>query len=202
MDDRQPGEVADMSYASPEFKELVQLSKRELQDRFLRGETPSIEALVGYEYRGYNHPPYFALAGIRTFVKGFFTVDAGDTYGYNTPTRQNGLDGEWVVKPSEEAPKRFGFYQVSLVDPQEKENLALHAVLLDYGKGGNKPWDPTHLIRDYLVRLEPGSDDLLLGKAHVALGPFRPSTNFFLLERYRPIKVTPQLPGRGSARRS
>src|SRR5207249_2621697 len=140
--------------------------------------------------------PYFALAGIRTFMKGFFVADGGDTYGYNSPTRQNGIDGEWILKPSEDAPKRFGFYRVSPVDPASKENLALHAVLLDYGRGGNKPWDPTGYIRDYLVRLEPDSDDLLLGKAHVALGPFRPSTNFFLLERYRPIKVAPTLPDR------
>jgi hypothetical protein len=58
-------------------------------------------------------------------------------------------------------------------------------VLLDYGRGGNKPLDPTAGLRDYLVRVDPGNDDLFLGKAYYAVGPLRVPSNFFLLERHR-----------------
>ena len=61
----------------------------------------------------------------------------------------------------------------------------LHALLLDYGKGGNKPWDPMAAIRDYIVQVDPESPDLLLGKAYIALGPLRVHTNYFILERHR-----------------
>jgi hypothetical protein len=53
---------------------------------------------------------------------------------------------------------------------------------LNYGKGGNKPYDPTAGLRDYVVQLD---DDLYLGKAYYALGPLRVPSNFFILERHR-----------------
>ena len=61
----------------------------------------------------------------------------------------------------------------------------MNALLLDYGAGGNRCLDPSGLIRDYLVRVEPGSDELLLGRAFLALGPFRPSPSYFVLEPLR-----------------
>jgi len=58
-------------------------------------------------------------------------------------------------------------------------------VLLDYGRGGNKPWDPTRGLRDYVVQVDPSNPDLFLGKAYYALGPLRVHSNFFILERLR-----------------
>ena len=57
---------------------------------------------------------------------------------------------------------------------------------LDYGRGGNGRLNPISTLRDYLVRVVPGSDDLLLGKAFVAVGWPRVPVGYFLLERYRP----------------
>ena len=72
------------------------------------------------------------------------------------------------------------------MDPEARDNAYLHALLLDYGRGN--PWyDPSRQLRDYLVRCVPGSDDLLLGKAYMALGPWRIPATFFLLERHRPL---------------
>jgi hypothetical protein len=56
-------------------------------------------------------------------------------------------------------------------------------VLLDYGRGGNPPLDPTRALRDYLVRVDRGSDLLLIGKAYLALGPLRVPVAFFVMER-------------------
>ena len=48
-------------------------------------------------------------------------------------------------------------------------------------------------IRDYFVQVEPGSDDVLLGKAYLALGGRRLFSNFFVLHRRGPL--VSRLPG-------
>jgi len=69
------------------------------------------------------------------------------------------------------------------VDAESRDNRYLHAILFDYGRVRASRRDPSRLLRDYVVRVEPGSDDLLLGKAYLALGPFRAPLGFFVLER-------------------
>ena len=155
---------------------------QELEREFLRGTTPDIDSLVGWEFRGINHLPLNVLpvarlVGIKKFLKGFFRAEDGRVMGYNSPVAMNALDGRWHI-----APKRFGFYEVHPVDPTARDNVYLHAVLLNYGRGGNKPWDPTGGLRDYVVQLD---EHLFLGKAFYALGPVRVPTNFFILERHR-----------------
>ena len=44
-----------------------------------------------------------------------------------------------------------------------------------------------------MVRADPGSDELLLGKAYFAVGPARIPVGFFLLERRRPFDAGPEL---------
>jgi len=157
---------------------------------FQRGTQPDLDALVGWEFRGINRMPLnainFAYAiGIKKFVKGFFRAEDGRVMGYNIPVARNVLDGRWHLKPSDSEPKRFGFYEVAPVDPTARDNEYLHAVLLDYGKGGNAKLDPTAGLRDYLVQVDANNPDLYLGKAYYAIGPARLSTNFFILERHR-----------------
>ena len=155
-------------------------SWRELEATFLRGVTPEVDELAGWEFRGINHPGWARLVGIKKFVKGFYRTEDGRVMGYNSPVAQNVLDGRWHI-----APKKFGFYEVHAVDATDRDNAYLHAVLLNYGRGGNKPYDPTKNLRDYLVQVDPGNPDLYLGKAYYALGPVRLPTNFFILERHR-----------------
>jgi len=164
---------------------LERASHAELDLTFIRGVTPDVDALVGWEFRGINHPAWASLVGIKKFIKGFFRKPDGRAVGYNCPVVQNVLDGRWYAKPEDTAPKRFGFYTVEPVDATARDNAYLHALLLDYGKGGNKVWDPTRNIRDYIVQVDPENPDLLLGKAYVALGPLRLHTNYFILERHR-----------------
>ncbi|MCX5745152.1 MAG: hypothetical protein NT062_21920 [Proteobacteria bacterium] len=164
---------------------LERATRAELELAFVRGGTPALADLAGWEFRGINHPASASLAGIKKFMKGFVWEDGrahGTLYGYNCPIEQNVLDGRWRARPEDAAPKRFGFYRVAAVDPTHRDNAYLHAVLLDYGAGGNKSWDLSAGLRDYLVQL---SDDLFLGKAYYALGPLRVHSNFFILERHR-----------------
>jgi len=161
---------------------LEQMPMWDLEKEFVRGGTPQLDDLVGWEFRGINHLPLnklpvAQLLGIKKFVKGFFRAEDGRVMGYNCPVSRNALDGRWHI-----APKRFGFYEVHEVDATSTDNNYLHAVLLNYGKGGNKPFDPTAGLRDYVVQL---GDDLFLGKAYYAVGPLRVPSNFFILERHR-----------------
>jgi hypothetical protein len=171
--------------------ELEQTSMYELERVFVRGATPDLNALVGWEFRGINHLPLndylpiAQLAGIKKFVKGFYRGEDGRVMGYNIPVARNVLDGRWHLKPTDREPKRFGFYQVAAVDPTVRDNTYLHAVLLDYSKGGNAKLDPTNGLRDYVVQVDPDNPDLFLGKAFYAVGPLRIPTNFFILERHR-----------------
>ena len=179
------GAPAGPSAAPPPFPTeaalaLERASRAELELVMLRGATPDLDALVGWEFRGINHPAWARLAGIKKFVKGFFRGEDGRVMGYNSPTKNNALDGRWHV-----AAKRFGFYTVAPVDATAKDNKYLHAVLLNYGKGHNPALDPSQLLRDYVVQVDAKNPNLFLGKAYGALGPLRIPTNFFILERFR-----------------
>jgi hypothetical protein len=165
--------------------------RRALELALVRGATPDLDSLVGWEFRGINAtpegaPPLPRLAGIQKFVKGMFWGGAGRAMGYNSPVVQNALDGRWQTRPSDAAPRRFGFYRVAPVDPTSRDNHYLHALLLDYGKGGNAAWDLTRGLRDYLVQIDAGNPDLLVGKAYAAIGPARVPVGYFVLERWRP----------------
>jgi hypothetical protein len=169
---------------------LARASRRELELAVVRGATPDLDGLIGWEFRGINAtppgaPPIARLAGIEKFVKGMFRGDDGRALGYNCPVVQNVLDGRWQTRPSDAEPRRFGFYSVAPVDPTSRDNRYLHALLLDYGKGGNPIWDASRGLRDYLVQVAPEDPDLLIGKAYAAIGPGRIAVGYFILERWR-----------------
>ncbi len=164
---------------------LEQTPMHELETIFVNGAQPNLDDLVGWEFRGINHLPLNVLPvanllGIKKFLKGFFRTEDGRVMGYNSPVKNNALDGRWHV-----APKKFGYYEVAPVDATARDNKYLHAVLLDYGKGGNPVYDPSQVLRDYVVQVDPNNPDLFLGKAYAAFGPVRIPTNFFILERFR-----------------
>ncbi len=159
----------------PLFARMKSMSGAELAELMAAGRAPSYESLAGWEFRGWNHPPILALLGIRKFVKGFFHADGLE--GYNRPPRQDGFDVEWTG-----AGAPFGFYRVGL--PAAPELRYPNSLVMNYGASPRNPfWKPERLLRDYLVQPDPAEPDVLLGLATLALGPARPETNYFLLER-------------------
>ena len=176
-----------MPVVSARYLELAGKSKRELDALFAQGSPPDITALTGYEFRGYNQPRATALLGIRKFIKAFYLDVARRPFGCNTPVRQNGLEDEWLARPSAAAPKRYAFFQVEPASPDAPDDLRRSAALLDYGQGGNRAYDIARILRDYLVRVEPGSDELLLGKAFFVVAGTTLAHSYFLIERYRPL---------------
>lgn len=178
--------------AENRLSELARKSQEELEQVFKSGTMPEPEALVGWEFNGHNTPWWARYAGIFKFKKGFFRIDAGRTplyRGYNIPVVQNELSEPWICKPTDEEPKRFGFYAVhpakaarTLGDARRHPN----ALMLDYAAAPeNLFFDPSRVLKDYLVQVNPGSSDLLLGRAYLTLGPARVFSNFFILERDR-----------------
>lgn len=180
-----PARPAPCPLPSPAALALARASRDELERALVRGATPALDALLGWELRGILHPSWARWLGIQKFVKGFFRTDDGRALGYNSPVAQNAVDGRWRLLPEDGAPRRFGRYAVAPVDPTARDRAYLHALLLDYGRGGNAPWDPARGLRDYLVQVDPSNPDLFLGKAYYAIGAARVPLSFFILERHR-----------------
>jgi hypothetical protein len=172
---------------SARYLELAGKNKRELGAVFAAGNAPDVSALTGYEFRGYNQPQVAAVLGLRKFIKAFYLDSAGHPFGCNTPVTQNGLHGEWLARPSPERPKRYAFFEVEPANPDAGDDRRRGAALLDYSRGGNRAYDIARILRDYLVRVEPSSDDLLLGKAHFVVAGKTLADSYFLIERYRPL---------------
>lgn len=176
-----------MATVSARYLDLARTSKRELDAVFAAGSPPSVSELTGFEFRGYNQPRAAALLGIRKFIKAFYLDSAGRPFGCNTPVTQNGLEDEWLARPTVGAPKRYAFFQVEPASPDAADDLRRSAAFLDYSRGGNRAYDIANILRDYLVRVEPRSDELLLGKAFFVVARTRLAHSYFLIERYRPL---------------
>lgn len=154
------------------------------------GTAPAFEELVGWELAGINTAWIAGLGGVRKFKKGFYEgaprVASGPepfVQGYNVPVRQNGVGNPHLAKPSDERPKRFGFYRVHRVQEGARDSRYPNALLLDYSLGGNFVLDPANLLRDYLVQVYPDDPELLLGHAFVAVFGLRLSVSYFVLRR-------------------
>jgi hypothetical protein len=169
-----------MTTSSARFRDLVGSSPSELDAVMRGGEIPDLDTLADAEFRGANTARWTVRLRMQQFIKGFERRSDGTLRGYNRRVTQDGLTGEWA-EPGE----RFAFFDVRKVDPDARENHYVKALVLDYGAGGNPWYDPSRPIRDYLVRVDPRSDELLLGRAFLALGPFRPSPSYFVLEPQR-----------------
>jgi hypothetical protein len=183
---------------STRYLDLARQPKRELAGVFAAGTAPDTSALTGFEFRGFNQPAATAVLGIRKFIKVFYLDKAGHSFGCNTPVVQNGLDCEWIGRPHPDRPKRYAFFSVDPADPDAADQRRHDAVLLDYSRGANPPYHPARILRDYLVRVDPGSDDLLLGRAYFVIAGRPMADSFFLIERYRPLADADPLIGSAS----
>lgn len=171
------------------YETLCKASDRELEAVLKAGVIPRPEELAGWEFRGYNVNASAEVLRIRKFKKGFYW-DPGDSaalLGYNVKVAQNGLLNPWIARLQRGEPIRHALYTIYPVRAWERDNLYSNALMLDYGKGHNPLWDPSRLLRDYLVQVSEQDPDLMLGKAYLATGPARVFGGFFVLERYNKV---------------
>jgi hypothetical protein len=159
---------------------------RDLRPLMVRGERPDVAALVGWEYRGTNLPATSSLLGLRRFRKGFTTDEDGRVVGYNVSVPGADLSTPWTPRPQGDGRREFAWFAVHEVDPEAVDNRHLQALLLDYGAVPEPEPGIAGRLRDYLVRVEPDSDDLLLGRADLAWGRRRLPVGWFVLERLEP----------------
>jgi hypothetical protein len=166
-----------------DFIELSHLRRREHEALFRSGAPVSIDEVVGFEFCGWNCSLVPKIGGFQKFIKGFYRgsgTPTAEAEGYNSPAIQNGIDGEWLGTPDDDAARRFGFYTVTAFHRAG----APDALLLDYGAHRRNPrLDFWRLVRDLVVKVD-GDPDLLLGRAHLDLGAWL-FAGFFLLKRRR-----------------
>lgn len=170
--------------------EIVQKLDSAARNEIMRsGAPPLLDDLVGWEFAGINCGATPDLLGIRKFKKGFYRgparVSEGPepfVQGYNIDVVQDGVDKPHRAKPSEEKPRRYGFYRVHKVVPGSKDSVYPNSLLLDYGLGRNG-FSITAILRDYLVQVYPDDPTLLLGHAFLALMGMRFNASHFVLQR-------------------
>lgn len=162
---------------------IATMDPAELCRVFDRGEPVSPNEVAGWEFRGYNVPQFASVLGIRKFVKGFKSVD-GEVRGYNIKVAQNGGPLEpWIpLRNPDGTDIRHGYY---LVEPAPDSAPVPRSLFLDYGRGGNPRLDPSSVLRDYLRKVEPGRDDLLIGRAYAEVLGRLIYVSEFILERWR-----------------
>lgn len=156
------------------------------------GVEPDPEKLVGYEFRGLNVSYFTKLLGFQKFKKGFLR-ERDKIWGYNVVVKQNDPYEPHIALPDERNPRRHGWFEVYPAKDDPKDNTYKNALLLNYGNPRNFLLNPARMLRDYLVKVEKGNDDLYLGKAYFALGSLRLPGSFFVLERYNKASFSSNL---------
>jgi hypothetical protein len=164
------------------FEDLLRMRLSRLADVHAAGTRPDPAALAGQEYRGVNRPATAGLLGIRRFVKGFATQQDGSVHGYNKRVPGRALDRPWTAQRRTDGRVAYAPFVV-LPGPDDTEP---GAVLLDYGAAPDPEPGVAARLRDVLVRANPGSDDLLLGRAYLALRGRRIPVGWFVLDHLGP----------------
>jgi hypothetical protein len=169
-----------MAVDALDFEALMELPLRRLAAIHADGTRPDPSILSGREYRGANRPASSALLGIRRFIKGFRSDPEGGVHGYNKQVRGASLHAPWTAVRRRDGRVAYAPFLV-LPAPDERGT----SLLLDYGAADEPERGPARRLRDLLVRVTPGSDDVLLGRAHLEVrGRWLP-VGWFVLDHLR-----------------
>jgi hypothetical protein len=164
------------------FESLIRMPLRRLAAVHAAGTRPDLASLAGQEYRGVNRPATARLLGIRRFVKGFVLDADGSASGYNKQVRGAALDRPWTAHRRKDGRVAYApFLILPASDGGTPDGL-----LLDYGAPSEPEPGVAARLRDVLVRVNPGADDLLLGHAYLVAGGRRIPVGWFVLDRLGP----------------
>ncbi|MCX7944342.1 MAG: hypothetical protein N2746_07540 [Deltaproteobacteria bacterium] len=167
------------------YIELALSPNDRLEEIMKSGTIPDTRDLCGWEFRGYNTLDLTGILGFRKFKKGFFSEiepksPTDRIKGYNLKVIQNGIIDDWI----DTGAPRYAFYEVYPAKDDPIDNKYQNAILINYGLSDKNPkYDPSRVLRDYLVQVYPDNKDLFLGKAYVAIGKARIFVSYFVLER-------------------
>ncbi|MEB2311243.1 MAG: hypothetical protein OZ921_01625 [Sorangiineae bacterium] len=175
------------------LEELARVPKSELTALYDAGTQPEPASLVDWEFRGYNRPFLTRVGGFQKFRKGFYRHE-GAFWGYNINVVQGALERPWSSRPSDDAPRRFGFFSVRPVGPREAEGREPGSLLFNYADAKNRLLEGSFL-RDYVKLVEAGNPDLLLGKAYSSIAGAELMPTWFIIQRDRPAPTPVVHPG-------
>ena len=173
-----------MTEGTQDFQALLRMPLRRLAAVHAAGTPPDPDSLAGREYRGVNRPGTSALLGIRRFVKGFEKAPDGTVLGYNKQVRGSALDTPWTAHRRKDGRVAYAPFVV-LPRP---EGRTPDGVLLDYGAPDHPEPGVARRLRDILVRVDPGSHDLLLGRGYLAVGTRWVPVGWFILDHLGPAE--------------
>ena len=175
--------IVDRTRPSEDYLALIRTPPSKLRSVIARGDTPDPNSLAGWEWRGTNMPASSRLLGLRRFIKGFVLRETGSVEGYNVLVTGADLLSPMNERVQRDGRREWARFDIGPVNPRMNDNRYLHALLLDYGSMATSEAGIVGRLRDYLVRVVPGSDELLLGRAFIAVGRSRISIGWFALER-------------------
>jgi hypothetical protein len=165
------------------FLRLARAPARDLERLVRSSAAPALDAVVGFEWAGFNTPATSTLLGIRKFIKVFERGPEG-VEGYNMRAAGTRLDEPWVRRVRVRAQSKIGFYAVTA--PGAHDGPYPQAALIDYGARPDQMWI-ARAIDDYLVQPDSSEPDVLLGKAYFTFATLHVPAGYFVLERLRPI---------------
>jgi hypothetical protein len=183
--------------------DLAALDRDELLAVLRSGHAIDPRELDDTEYRGVS----LGLPGIvvaltwKKFKKVFHRdAETGALRGWNVRIEQSD-DDLWRPRHRRGRIWTFGHYEVVPARGRGVPRGCDRGLLIDYGLGGNRPLDPMRRVRDPIVAVHPGDNQLLLGWSYLDLGLARLGTpSFFSLERDGALthRVDPPRPRRSA----
>jgi hypothetical protein len=166
--------------------DLAAMSRRQLMETMRTGYAIDPNGLDDTEYKGVSLglPALVVSLTWKTFKKVFHRdPKTGHLRGWNVRIEQNEPDA-YAPKRKNGQPATFGHYRVAALEGYRMPQRLDRGLMLDYGLGGNAPWDFISRVRDPIVAVNPEGSRLLLGWSYLDLGALRIGTpSFFSLER-------------------
>jgi hypothetical protein len=157
------------------LRDVLELSRRELESLLRDGHAIDLTQLEDTEYRGVSLglPGWVERVTWKKFMKTFAVDRRGNLAGWNVRIIQDGLDAPWRPMTRRGQPITFGHFDV--------DHQPAGTAMLRY-RGAMQ------FLRDPLVALDAGDCSLLLGRSLVSVGPWRIGTpSYFVLEREGPL---------------
>ena len=174
-----------MKHTPLEPLSLAQATRSELAHALATAPPADPMCIAGFRYLGLSLglPAWVDRLAWSIFEKDFL-LEGGQVRGWNVRLEQQVWRPEIQPTPllRKGKPICFGYFQVT---------TGQTGTLLDYGQGNNPALDPTRLIRDPLVALNP-EHTWLLGQSRVQFGPWQVGTpSYFLLRRLTKVAYRP-----------
>lgn len=167
------------------------MSRRQLMRALCEGHPIDPAALDDSMYKGVSLglPGFIDKLAWKTFEKVFLRDrETGVLRGWNVRVEQRGVDAACVPQLKDGKPLAFGHYEVVPARGRRLPKPCDQGLLIDYSLGGRRRLSFGARLRDPIVAVNAGSEELLLGWSYLDFGFVRIGTpSFFTLERIGPL---------------